>query len=164
MLQDGLRRMAPAGIAGHPDWARRRDVHAPCAGPQARRGSCGSAENQGAENEGETGFHTAYSLRLSLFWEGSGRRPLQSIQAQATAVSDPNAPATNPMVRGLANCDAMPAAAIDTIITDQRSDSSVEKTRPRNWSGVWRSSWLLLSTLVTAMPTRENIMQTSAAV
>src|SRR5580765_4354479 len=94
---------------------------------------------------------------------GSGNRPLQSIQAQTTAVSDPKAPTTSPIVRGPTYCDAIPAADIDTIITLQRIDSIVLNTRPRNWSGVWRSSCALLSTLVTAMPTRENIMKTSAA-
>ena len=90
-------------------------------------------------------------------------RPVQSIHAQASAVRNPKAPATRPIVRGLVYWLAMPAAAIETIITLQRKDSMVENTRPRNWSGVWRSSWELLRTLVTAMPTRENIMQTSAA-
>src|SRR5664280_775958 len=94
---------------------------------------------------------------------GSGRRPLQSIHAHTTAVSDPKAPATSPMVRGPTYCDAIPAADIDTIMTLQRMDSMVLNTRPRNWSGVRRSSCALLSTLVTAIPTRENIMNTSAA-
>src|ERR1019366_8340234 len=94
---------------------------------------------------------------------GSGSRPLQSIHAQTTAVSEPNAPATSPIVRGPTYCDAIPAAAIDTIITLQRIDSMVLNTRPRNSSGVWRSSCALLSTLVTAMPTRDSIMNPSAA-
>src|SRR5258708_3198847 len=94
---------------------------------------------------------------------GSGRRPLQSSHAHMMAVSDPKAPATSPMVRGPTYWDAIPAAAIDTIMTLQRIDSMVLNTRPRNWSGVCRSSCALLSTLVTAIPTRENIMNTSAA-
>src|ERR1039457_5338514 len=94
---------------------------------------------------------------------GSGSRPLQSIHAHTPPVSEPNAPATSPIVRGPTYCDAIPAAAIDTIITLQRIDSMVLNTRPRNSSGVWRSSCALLSTLVTAIPTRENIMNTSAA-
>ena len=48
-------------------------------------------------------------------------------------------------------------------MTAQRSDSRVENTRPRNSSGVWRSNWELLSTLVTAIPTRDIIIQPSAA-
>src|ERR1022692_4744661 len=64
---------------------------------------------------------------------GSGRRPLQSIHAHTTAVSDPKAPATSPMVRGPTYCEAMPAADMETIMTLQRIDSMVLNTRPRNW-------------------------------
>src|SRR5258708_29824753 len=62
---------------------------------------------------------------------GSGRCPVQSHHAQAKAVREPKAPATRPMVLGLTYWEAMPAAALETIMTDQRSDSRVAKTRPR---------------------------------
>src|SRR5258708_2045828 len=94
---------------------------------------------------------------------GSGSRPLQSIHAHTIAVRDPKAPATSPIVRGPTYCDAIPAADIDTIITLHRIDSIVLNTRPRNLSGVCRSNCALFRTLVTAIPTRENIMNTNAA-
>src|ERR1051326_1657129 len=87
---------------------------------------------------------------------GSGRRPDQSHQAHIIAVIDPSAPAIKPMVRGPVYWDAIPAAAIERIITDQRIDSSVAKMRPRNWFGVCSSSCELFSTLVTAIPTRRS--------
>src|SRR5947209_8454704 len=89
---------------------------------------------------------------------GSGRRPMRSMHAQIRAVDAPKTPAANPMVLGEKYCDATPAAAIETIMTLQRSDSMVEKTRPRYSSGVCRRSWELLRTLVTAMPTRDSII------
>src|SRR5688572_12895504 len=48
---------------------------------------------------------------------GSGRRPDQSAQAQSIAVRVPRAPATRPISRGLVYCDAIPAAAMETIMT-----------------------------------------------
>jgi len=79
------------------------------------------------------------------------------------AVTTPKAPATRPIVLGETYCDAIPAAAIETIITLHRSDSIVENTRPRNRSGVCVNNCALFSTLVTAIPTLENIIHTSAA-
>ena len=67
---------------------------------------------------------------------GAGSLPVPSIQAHTRAVTTPKAPATRPIVLGETYCDAIPAAAIETIITLHRSDSIVENTRPRNSSGV----------------------------
>jgi site-specific DNA recombinase len=47
--------------------------------------------------------------------------------------------------------------------TLQRSDSRVANTLPRNASGVWRRSCAWFKTLVTAMPTRDSIIHTSAS-
>jgi hypothetical protein len=72
-------------------------------------------------------------------------------------------PAATPIVRGSKYCEKTPAAVIDSIITAQRTDSSVAKTRPRNSSRVCFSSWEKLSTEVTAIPTREIAISTSAS-
>src|SRR5262249_23179925 len=40
--------------------------------------------------------------------DGSASLPVQSIQPQITAVTSPKAPATNPIARGPAICDAIP--------------------------------------------------------
>src|ERR1035438_4408130 len=47
---------------------------------------------------------------------GSGSRPLPSIHAHTTAVNRPQAPATSPIVLGPTYWDAIPAAAIATIM------------------------------------------------
>src|SRR5712692_1618140 len=62
---------------------------------------------------------------------GSGRRPVRLAQAQKNAVVELSAPAMAAMRRGLWYCEAMPAADIETIITDHCMDSIVANTRPR---------------------------------
>src|SRR5690242_1771334 len=47
---------------------------------------------------------------------GSGKWPDQSAQAHRIAVTEPSAPATSPIVRGPAYCEATPAAAIERIM------------------------------------------------
>src|ERR1035441_2187452 len=123
--------------------------------------SAGGAETSVAGGEKmKKGSETVEKSR-----QGSPTEPKKATQrSRPPAGTDRKAPATSPMVRGPTYCEAMPAADMETIMTLQRIDSMVLNTRPRNWFGVWRSSCALLSTLVTAIPTRENIINTSAAV
>ncbi len=73
-----------------------------------------------------------------------------------------NTPAIAPMIRGFQYSDAIPAAIIESIITDHCSDSFVANTRPRNSSGTVRSSCHMFSTELMPTPARERQMNTSA--
>src|SRR5689334_12760662 len=93
---------------------------------------------------------------------GSGRRPVKCAQPQNSAVVELSAPATAPIVRGFQYSEAIPAAIIESIITDHWHDSIVEKTRPRNSFGTMRSSCDMLSTELTPTPARESPIKKSA--
>ena len=75
-------------------------------------------------------------LRLAAR-SGSGRRPVKWAQPQNIAVVELSAPATAPMVRGSQYSEAMPAAIMESSITDQVVDFRMANTRPRNSLGTW---------------------------
>src|SRR5260370_32117896 len=74
---------------------------------------------------------TSTSRRSTPSAGGSGRRPVRFAHAQKNAVVELSAPAIAAMRRGLWYCEAMPAADIETIITDHCIDSMGANTRPR---------------------------------
>ena len=67
------------------------------------------------------------------------------------------------MVRGLQVCDATPAPAIESIMTDHCIVSMVANTRPRNSLETCRSSCDILSTQLTATAAREIARNSSAS-
>jgi hypothetical protein len=93
---------------------------------------------------------------------GSGSRPLRLRKPQASAVVELSAPDHAPIVRGLTDCEATPAADIETIITAHTSDSIVANTRPRYSSETFLSSCYIFSTELTPTAARESAIKNRA--
>ncbi len=102
-------------------------------------------------------------FRFHAFGAGSGSRPVQFAHNQKKAVLELSSPDQTPMVRGLQDCDATPAPAIESIITDHCIVSMVANTRPRNSLETCRSSCDMLSTELTATAARESARKSSAS-
>ena len=87
---------------------------------------------------------------------------MKCAQPQNIAVVELSKPAIDPIVRGSQYCDATPAAAIDSIITDHWMESMVVSTLPRNPSGTIRNNCHMFKTELTPTPARESAMKNKA--